>query len=55
MQVQVVLERDAKTKRSTATVPGMPSVVDSTTKKDALRLAREATQLLIGHHPGAAQ
>jgi predicted RNase H-like HicB family nuclease len=53
MQVQVVLERDAETKRYTATVPGLPVVVDARTKKDAVKLVREAIELYVEETKGA--
>lgn len=45
MEFQVVLERDAGSRHYTATVPGMPIVVDATTKREAFKLAREAIAL----------
>lgn len=42
VQYQVVLEFDAETRHYTATVPGLPIVVDATSKREALKLAREA-------------
>lgn len=47
MEVQVVLERDAATRHYTATVPGLPIVVDATSKRQALKLAREAVALYL--------
>jgi len=38
---QVVLEYDPETKSYTATVPGLPVVVDADTEEEALRLATE--------------
>ncbi len=42
MQYQVVLEFDEESRHYTATVPGLPIVVDATSKREALKLAREA-------------
>jgi predicted RNase H-like HicB family nuclease len=47
MDIQVVLERDAESKHYTATVPGLPIVVDATSRREALRLAREAVALYV--------
>lgn len=47
MDYQVVLERDEASRHYTATVPGLPIVVDATTKRQAIRLAREAIALHI--------
>lgn len=44
MEYQVILERDA-TRHYTATVPGLPIVVDAKTKREALKLAKEAIAL----------
>lgn len=45
MEYQVILERDAATRHYTATVPGLPVVVDAMTKREALKLAKEAIAL----------
>lgn len=47
MEVQVVLERDTLTRHYTASVPGLPIVVDATSKREALKLAREAIRLYL--------
>jgi predicted RNase H-like HicB family nuclease len=47
MQYQVVLEREESSRHYTATVPGMPIIVDATSKREALRLAREAIELFL--------
>jgi predicted RNase H-like HicB family nuclease len=38
----VVIEFDPETRSYTATVPGLPVVVDADSEEEALRLAREA-------------
>jgi len=43
---QVVLEYDPKTKSYTATVPGLPVVVDADTE-EALRLAKESVSFCL--------
>ncbi len=45
MQYQVLVERDPDTKAFTATVPGLPIVVDARSRKDALRLVKEGLSL----------
>jgi predicted RNase H-like HicB family nuclease len=47
MRFQVVLERDDASGHYTATVPGLSVVVDATSKRDALRMAREAIALYL--------
>lgn len=47
MEYQVVLERDEATKHYTATVAGLPIVVDAATKRAALKMAREAIGLYL--------
>ena len=47
MDYQVVLERDEASRHYTATVPGLPIVVDAATKRQAVRLVREAIELYI--------
>ncbi len=47
MEYQVVLERDAETRHYTATVAGLPIVVDATNKRTAIRLAREAIAIYL--------
>jgi predicted RNase H-like HicB family nuclease len=47
MEYQVVLEYDTETRHYTASVPGLPIVVDSTNKRVALKLAREAIALFL--------
>ncbi len=47
MEYQVVLERDAASRHYTASVPGLPIVVDATSKRQAIRLARDAIALYI--------
>lgn len=47
MEFQVVLERDEVTRHYTATVPGMPIVVDATSKRRAISLAREAIGIYL--------
>ena len=42
MKYQVVLEYDAAGKSVTATVPGLPIVVEGKNERDALKLVREA-------------
>lgn len=51
MEYQVVLEFDADTRRYTASVPGLPIVVDSKNKRTAIKLAREAIALYL-HESG---
>ena len=47
MEYQVVLEFDAETHHYTASVPGLPIVVDSKNKRTAIKLAREAIALYL--------
>jgi len=44
---QVVLEYDPETKSYTATVPGLPIVVDADSEEEALRLAREGISVYL--------
>ena len=44
---QVVLEYDPETKSYTATVPGLPVVVDADTEEEALKLAKEGISLCL--------
>lgn len=44
---QVVLEYDPETKSYTATVPGLPVVVDADTEEEALRLAKEGISFYL--------
>lgn len=52
MKYQVVLERDEETGAVTATVPGLPIVVDADTEREALAQAREAIRFWFEEHPG---
>lgn len=45
MEYQVVLEKDEETKHYTATVTGLPIVVDATSKKQAISMAKEAIEI----------
>jgi hypothetical protein len=47
VEYQVVLEFDARSRHYTASVPGLPIVVDSKNKRTALKLAREAIALYL--------
>lgn len=47
MEYQVVLEFDAETKHYTATVPGLPIVVDAKNKRSAIKMAREAIAIFL--------
>ena len=47
MDYQVVLERDEASRHYTATVPGLPIVVDAATRRQAVRLVREAIGLYV--------
>jgi len=47
VEYQVVLEFDADTRHYTASVPGLPIMVDSTNKRTAIKLAREAISLYL--------
>ena len=42
-----MLEFDAQTRHYTASVPGLPIVVDATNKRTATKLAREAIALYL--------
>jgi predicted RNase H-like HicB family nuclease len=42
MEYQVVLEYDEESRHYTGTVPGLPIVVDAKSKRETLKLAREA-------------
>ncbi len=44
---QVVLEYDPETKSYTATVPGLPVVVDADTEDEALRLVKESIAIYL--------
>jgi len=44
---QVVLEYDPETKSYTATVPGLPIVVDADSEEEALRLAKEGISVCL--------
>jgi predicted RNase H-like HicB family nuclease len=55
MQFQVVLERDEATRHYTASVPGLPIVVDATNKRDAISMAREAIGLYLEETGRATQ
>jgi predicted RNase H-like HicB family nuclease len=54
MEYQVVLERDDASGHYTATVPGLPIVVDSKNKRTAIKLAREAIVLYLEETEGVA-
>jgi predicted RNase H-like HicB family nuclease len=47
VEYQVVLEYDAETKHYTASVPGLPIVVDAKQKRSAIKLAREAIAIYL--------
>jgi len=47
VEYQVVLEFDAASRHYTASVPGLPIVVDSKNKRSAIKLAREAIALFL--------
>ncbi len=42
MRYRIVLERDPETRSYTATVPGLPIVVDANSEREAVKLAKEA-------------
>ena len=42
MRYRIVLEYDRETRSYTATVPGLPIVVDASSEKEAVKLAKEA-------------
>lgn len=44
---QVVIEHDPETRAYTATVPGLPIVVDAVSEEEAVRLAKEAISLYL--------
>ncbi len=52
MKYQVVLEHDEETGAVTATVVGLPIVVDADSEKEALAQAREAIRFWFAEHPG---
>lgn len=54
MDYQVVLEHDEETRHYTASVPGLPIVVDSKNKRTAIKLAREAIALYLSELGDAA-
>jgi len=49
---QVVIEHDPETRAYTATVPGLPIVVDADSEEEAVRLAKEAIALYLEEAPG---
>lgn len=56
MKYSVVLEHDPETGHLTGTVSGLPIFVDAKSRKEALRLAREAIKIFLegeasGHVP----
>lgn len=55
MKYQVVLEHDSATGTVTATVPGLPIVVDANTEREALAQAREAILFWFEQHPAGKQ
>lgn len=48
---QVVIEHDSETRAFTATVPGLPIVVDADSEEEAVRMAREAIALYLEEAP----
>ncbi len=44
---QVVIEHDPETRAYTATVPGLPIVVDADSEEEAVRMARDAIALYL--------
>jgi len=42
MRYRIVLEYDRETRSYTATVPGLPIVVDASSEKEAVKLTKEA-------------
>ena len=42
MRYRIVLEYDSETRSYTATVPGLPIVVDANSEEEAVKLAKEA-------------
>jgi predicted RNase H-like HicB family nuclease len=55
MKYQVVLERDEETGAVTATVPGLPIVVDANSEQEALAQARKAILFWFEENPGKRQ
>lgn len=51
MDYQVVIEHDPETRAYTATVPGLPIVVDADSEDDAVRMAKEAVALYLEDSP----
>ena len=49
---QVVIEHDPETRAYTATVPGLPVVIDADSEEEAVRLAKEAIALYLEESPG---
>lgn len=54
VQYPVVLEFDPETRHYTASVPGLPVVVDATSRRAALKLAREAIACYLKDSGAAA-
>jgi len=48
---QVVIEHDPETRAYTATVPGLPIVVDADSEEEAMLMAREAIALYLEEAP----
>jgi len=48
---QVVIEHDPETRAYTATVPGLPIVVDAVSEEEAVRLANEAIAMYLEDSP----
>jgi len=48
---QVVIEHDPETRAYTATVPGLPVVVDADSEEEAIRMAREAIAMYLEDAP----
>lgn len=48
---QVVIEHDPETRAYTATVPGLPIVVDADSEEEAVRMAKEAIALYLEEAP----
>ena len=42
MRYRIVIEHDPETRSFTATVPGLPIVVDANSEEEAVKLAKEA-------------
>ncbi|OGS49096.1 MAG: hypothetical protein A3K68_03015 [Euryarchaeota archaeon RBG_16_68_13] len=51
MDYQVVIEYDPQSRAHTATVPGLPIVVDADSEEEAVRLAKEAIALYLEEAP----